>query len=346
MDAKVYLKEYAQSADVFLDDFISQKVKAGRKIDLRISECLKTISDYSSGGKKVRGALTSLGYRLAGGTNFKAILQASCGIELLHDFLLIHDDIVDNDATRHGQPTVHEKYSKIRGQHFGVAKAIIIGDMGAFLGYDLIVQSAFPAERKIEVLARLNDLLLKTVYGEILDIEFDFKAEVSWGDILKVRTYKTAYYTFVMPLTVGAVLGNADGKTIEAIERYGVPVGLAFQLADDMLGVFGDPSKTGKSNESDIREGKKTLLLAKSLELSNKTKKRFLLKWYGAKKLNSEKIAEVRRIMRASGSLDYSTRLAEKLVRKGKKYIPVITPDKKSQDILASIADYVVSRQD
>jgi geranylgeranyl diphosphate synthase type I len=237
---------------------------------------LKTLSDYSSGGKKVRGALTNLGYRLAGGRDSKAILEASCGIELLHDFLLIHDDIVDNDITRHGRPTVHEKYSKNRGQHFGVAKAIIVGDMGAFLGYELIAQSAFPAQRKIEALTKLNDLLLKTVYGEILDIEFDFKTKVSWEDILRVRTYKTAYYTFVMPLTVGAVLGKAGKKTLEIIEKYGVPVGLAFQLADDILGVFGNPSKTGKSNESDIREGKKTLLFAKSLELSGETGKRFL----------------------------------------------------------------------
>lgn len=329
----------------FLDAFFSQKVKAGRKIDVRVSECLKTLSDYSAGGKKVRGALTNLGYRLAGGGDSKAILRASCGIELLHDFLLIHDDIVDNDVTRHGRPTVHQKYSKNRGQRFGVANAIIIGDISAFLGYDLIAQSAFPAERKIEALTRLNDLLLKTAYGEMLDIEFDFKTKVSWEDILKVRTYKTAYYTFVMPLTVGAVLGNADGKTIEAIEKYGVPVGLAFQLADDILGVFGDPSRTGKSNESDIREGKKTLLFAKSLELSNKTGKKFLLKWYGAKNLTGEKITGIRGTMKSCGSLDYSTRLAEKLVRKGKKYISLITSDRQNQNILASIADYVISRQ-
>lgn len=345
MDAKLYLKDYAKSAGAFLENFITKKVKAGNRIDPRIGECLKTILDYSAGGKKVRGALTALGYRLAGGDDNNAILQASCGIELFHNFLIIHDDIVDNDIARHGQPTVHEKYSKIHGHHFGVAKAIIIGDMSEFLGYYLIVQSALPAERKIEALGKLNDLLLKTVYGEILDIEFDFQAKVSWEDILMVRIYKTAYYTFVMPLTVGATLGNADRKTIRAIEKYGEPVGLAFQLADDILGVFGDPSKTGKSNESDIREGKRTLLFAKSLELANKTEREFLLKWYGAKNLTDKKIAEIREIMKSCGSLDFSVSLAGKLVRKGKKYIPSITPDRQNQEILSSIADYVISRQ-
>ena len=344
MDAKSFLKDYSQQAEVFLNRFFDQNKKTGAKIDSRVVEVLEIFQNYCSGGKKLRGALTVLGYQLAGGKNLKAILPVSCGIEFLHNFLLIHDDIIDKDETRRGKPTVHKIFSKNKNEHYGLSMATITGDAGAFLGYQLIVSSEFSKQRTIKALSKLNDYLLKTAYGEILDIEFDFKKKVSWDDILKVRTYKTAYYTIVMPLSVGATLGGAKDKTIKAIENYGVPVGIAFQLADDILGVFGKSDKTGKSNESDIREGKKTLLFVKALELAKDKERQFLLKWYGSDKLDKNKIEKIRQAIKDSGSLDYSRKLAEEMTEKGKKYIPKITGNLQFRETLSSLADFMVYR--
>ena len=345
MDAETYLKDYSKRANSYLKKFFASKKKVGAKIDKSIVENLDVFEEYTLGGKKVRGALAVLGYQIAGGKNENAILQVSCGIELLHSFLLIHDDIIDKDELRRGKPTIHKSYSGGKNEHFGISKAIITGDIGAFLGYELIVGSGFSKERITKALSKLNEYLLGTGYGQILDIESDYKNRVSWEDILKVRTYKTAYYTFVMPLVVGAIFGGADDKTLSLLEKYGIPVGIAFQLADDILGVFGDPKKSGKSNESDIREGKKTFLFAKALELAKDGDRKFLLKWYGSDKLDKEKITRIREIFTSSGSLDYSQQLAKEKSEKGKKYVLKITRNSQFRKILSSLADFMIYRR-
>jgi len=345
MLAEDYLKAYSRKADKFLDSFFEKEKTLAKKIDPDLAEILHVFQDYSRGGKKARGALTVLGYQACGGKNQSAILPISCGIELLHNFLLIHDDVIDKDTKRRGKPTVNATYAKLRGKHYGNSKAIIIGDIGGFLAYGLIFSSGFAKERTFKALGKLNEFLLKTGYGQLLDIDYDFKKDVTWNDILKVRTYKTAYYTIVMPLTVGAVLAGAGQRETLAIEKYGVPVGIAFQLVDDALGIFGSTKKTGKSNLSDIREGKKTFLYAKAFELSSPSQKRYLKRWYGALDVGPKQASEIKRIMISTGSLDYSKKLVLDLVKKGKKYAPEITKAKKHQSILESLANFITTRE-
>lgn len=345
MNAKNYLKAYSQKANKFFDSFFLKKKALAKKIDPDLANILQVFQDYSKGGKKARGALTVLGYEACGGKNIEAILPISCGIELFHNFLLIHDDIIDRDTERRGKPTVHTIYAKKRGEHYGNSKAIIIGDVGAFLAYELLLSSDFSKEKTLEAVSKLNEFLLKTGYGQLLDIDYDFKKQISWDEILKVRTYKTAYYTIVMPLTVGAILAGAPKKVLSAIESYGVPVGIAFQLIDDVLGVFGSTEKTGKSNLSDIRDGKKTFLYAKALELLGASERKFLKRWYGADDVGEKQIREIKKIIVSSGALDYSKKLAGRLVMKGKRYVPQITMDKKYQKVLESLADFMITRE-
>ena len=344
MKALQYLINYSKKSDNYLIKFFARKKRFGKTIDKTTAEGLGVFEDYSKGGKKLRGALTELGYQIAGGRNQGAILPVSCGIELLHSFLLVHDDIIDRDKKRRGKITIHELYSGKNGEHFGVSKAIVIGDIGAFLGLDLIVNSNFPKERIVKAISSLNDFLLKTTYGEMFDVDLDLRNKVSWEEILKVRTYKTAFYTLVMPLTVGAILGGAKKTTLNSIMKYGISVGIAFQLIDDVLGVFGTPKLTGKSNESDIKDGKKTFLYAKALELSRNKEKDFLLRWYGADGLTGANIKNIRTIIKNSGAQEYSQILAKELVEKGKKYIPGITGDKKQQLTLLSLSDFMIDR--
>jgi len=344
MDAKSYLEDYAKQAGKYLKKFFAEKSKEASKIDKLAVEVLGTLENYISGGKKIRGALTVLGYQITGGKRTRDILPVSAAVEIVHSALLIHDDFIDKDRFRRGKPTVHEIYAKGNSEHYGASIALIIGDIGIFLSNQILASSNFDAKMIIKATSEFENLLIKTGYGEILDIAFDSKKSTTWGDILKVRTYKTAYYTIVMPLTVGAILGGAKDKTLKAIENYGVPVGIAFQLADDILGVFGKSDKTGKSSESDIREGKKTLLFVKALELARDKERQFLLKWYGSDKLDKNKIEKIRQAIKDSGSLDYSRKLAEEMAEKGKKYIPKITGNLQFRETLSSLADFMVYR--
>ena len=345
MTANEYLTAYSKDAERFLNSFFLKKKRLSSKIDPGLINILQVFQDYIKGGKKARGALTVLGYQACGGKDMKAILPVSCGIELFHSFLLIHDDIIDRDKKRRGKPTVHTHFASKRGEHYGNSKAIIIGDVGAFLAYELILSSNFSKDRTLKAVTKLNEFLLKTGYGQLLDIDYDFKKDISWNDILKVRTYKTAFYTIVMPLSVGAILAGADEKLLSGIEKYGIPVGIAFQLSDDILGVFGDSGKTGKSAMSDIKEGKKTFLYVKALELAKGEDKKFLQKWYGAKDVNESKAKKIREIIESCGALIYSQNLSYDLVKKGKRYVGMVTKKRHFQKVLESLADFVVRRE-
>ena len=331
-----YLSEYSAAAEAFLGKFFAEKKKEAQKIDPELKRALEIFENYSSGGKKIRGAMTVLGYQMAGGRDSRAILPVSCGIELLHSFLLVHDDVIDKDAVRRGKPTVHKQV--------GEPKAIIIGDIGAFLAQELITSSAFPGDQIVAAQKKLNELVLKTMYGEMLDVDYDTRKDIGWEDIFRVRLFKTAYYTFVMPLSVGATLAEADAPCLAAIEAYGANVGIAFQIQDDILGVFGDANITGKSSDSDVKAGKKTFLYTKAMEMAKDQDRSFLKQRYGGKDLKSEEINKIRKIFETSGSLKYSKKLAGEFAAKGKREIKKMTQEPKYQRMLTELADFVVAR--
>ena len=337
MDAKKYLSEYSKEFKFFKDKYFQNKIKEASKIDKIAAESIKVLSEYMEGGKHARGALVLLGYKIAGGQNLKSVFPASFAVELIHNSLLIHDDFVDNDKLRRGKKTVHEIFKdKRNNSHYGASMAIMIADLGIFWAHQILSGT--------KAIFEFDQLLVNTGYGELLDIDFDYKENITWEDIMKVRIYKTAHYTFVMPLQIGAILAGGKDNLLQNFKNYGEPVGLAFQIQDDILGIFGDSNETGKSNDSDIREGKKTLLYFKALELANKKEKEFLKTHYG-KTTNNKEISEIRKILKNSRALDFSQKTALDFVEKGKKYIPKITKDKDLQDTLSSLADYIVQRE-
>ena len=345
MEIKPFLKEYSEKIDDFLDEFFLDKVSEAKKIDPLAVDVVKTLSFYIKGGKKVRGGLTYLGYKIAGGKDDKSIVPVSAAVEIMHSAFLIHDDLINSDKMRRGKPTVHEIYAEGHSGHYGGSIALMIGDLGIFFANQIISSSKFPSQRINQAISKFQELLIKTGYGQILDIAYDFKKNISWEEIEKVRVYKTAYYTFIMPLQVGATLAGAKKVTFSAMKKYGVPTGIAFQLRDDILGIFGKAEITGKSTLGDITDGKRTFLFVKALELAGESDASFLKKYYGSKKLDAEKINKIKKIIEISGALDYSEKLCRKLVGEGKSFIPAITRNKNYQKILSSLADFAITRK-
>lgn len=345
MDAKIYLKEYSDQFKIFKDKFLKEKVNEASVVDSLAGQSLQILGDYMEGGKKARGALTVLGFKIAGGKDIAAIMPASFAIELVHSSILVHDDFVDNDEFRRGKPTIHEIYKNKRNNiHYGASMAVIVADLGLFWAHQIFSELNLSKDKIVKAIYEFDKLLLNTGYGELLDIDSDYNPNLGWNDILKIRIYKTAHYTFVMPLQIGAILAGANKNTLENLKKYGEPVGLAFQIQDDILGIFGDSDETGKSNVGDIREGKKTLLYFKALELAKKEDRQFLKKHYGKIK-NEKEIDEIRRIIKESGALAYSQKIASDFVDKGKKVVPKITSDKEMQDTLISLADFIIERR-
>ncbi len=345
MKAKKYLKNYAQKADLVLDEFFAQKKKQAQVISPIAAEMTDRYRKFMAGGKKLRGAEIKLGYELCGKRAGKEIIRASICIEIIHSFLLIHDDIMDQDTLRRGKPTIHKQYGVGHTPHFGLSMAIDTGDLGPFLAYEALINSRFPLPCKVAAWKILNNTVIEVAYGQGLDMTYKSFKKVTKDDVLRVHTHKTATYTVTTPLQIGAVLGGATKRKLLAIEKFGLPVGIAFQLRDDELGMFSDEKTLGKPTDSDLKEGKNTLLFVKAVELGNKEQKRFIKHTHGNPDLRPKEVEKVRSILVDSGALAYSKELSRELVEEGKKFVPQITKDPKLQDTLYNIADFMIKRE-
>ncbi len=354
MDAKLELQNYKKQVDRKLAGFFAKKLWEMKNISPSAKSIVKDIQNLVlAGGKRVRASFMYWGYKSSGGKEIEKIVEASMSIELTHIFLLIHDDIIDRDDFRHGVQTIHKKYEKLakrfykktEPRHFGDSMAIVAGDMAAAFGNEIIFNSRFAPEQKQKALSKLQEIVVNTVSGEILDVVLEARGRATEKEILEVHRNKTAKYTVEGPLHLGALLAGADGKILKVLSDYAVPVGIAFQIQDDILGVFGNEKKLGKPVCSDLREGKQTLLVVKALEFGSRTDEKNIRRLLGNQNVSKEEITLFRNIVRNTGSLAYSQNLAKKYVEQGKAAIVKSNVSKEVKDFLAGIADYIVSRE-
>jgi geranylgeranyl diphosphate synthase type I len=345
MEAKKYLKNYAQKADSVLDEFFAEKKKEAQAISPIAAGMIDRYRQFMVGGKKLRGAEIKLGYELCGKRAGKEVIKASTSIEIIHSFLLMHDDFMDQDDLRRGQPTSHKQYEKGHTPHFGLSMAVDTGDLGMFLAYEMLIGTHIPPKQKTAAWKILNETIIEVAYGQALDLHYESRKKVIEEDVLRVHTHKTATYTVTAPLQMGAVLGGASKQKLQALEKFGRPVGIAFQLRDDELGMFSDEKTLGKPADSDLKEGKNTLLFVKALELGDKKQKKFIKYAHGNSNLTVKEVEKVRHIIIDTGALACSQKLGRKLVEKGKKFVPQITKDSRHQETLYSLADFIIERE-
>lgn len=235
------------------------------------------------GGKRVRPAFAYWGYRAVTENPDAPVdddtLLLFSALELLHACALVHDDVIDDSATRRGWPTVHVHFTDVhRGQswsgspeQFGRSAAILAGDLSLVWADDIVVNADVPRDAQLRVQRVWSDIRTEVLGGQFLDIVAESSAAESIESAMNVNTYKTASYTISRPLQFGAAAA-ADRPDVQRLfYELGTDFGVAFQLRDDVLGVFGDPAVTGKPSGDDLRSGKRTVLLAEALERADKT---------------------------------------------------------------------------
>ncbi|MCX6767076.1 MAG: polyprenyl synthetase family protein [Candidatus Moranbacteria bacterium] len=354
MDAKVELQNYKKIVDQKLAEYFEKGIKEAKKIDPLAVQAAKNIRDLTlAGGKRLRAAFMYWGYKAAGGRDDDKMVEASMSIELTNIFLLIHDDIIDRDDFRHGVETIHKRYEKLARRyykktdpvHFGDSMALVIGDMAAAAGNEIIFNSKFPPERILKALAKLQDIVSVTVGGELMDVVLEARRKATEKEILKVHENKTAKYTVEGPLHLGALLAGADKKTLDLFSAYAVPVGIGFQIQDDILGIFGDERKLGKPVGSDLRKGVQTLLITKALENANTQQRKWIRNMMGNPKADARDIEEFKKIVIDTGSLEYSKNFSQKLIKQGKDAIEKGDIPKNAKEFLSGIADYLMNRE-
>jgi geranylgeranyl diphosphate synthase type I len=355
MEAIELLKNYKIRLEPRLARYFKQKMERAGKNDPVAKQAVKIIADFTmAAGKRIRPALVYYAYLASGGRDGEEILDASMAIELIHSFLLIHDDVIDRDVKRHGIPTVHTQYAKIgkmmnqknNSEHFGNSMAIISGDMAAAMGNEIIFNAKFPPEIIIRALDKLQDIVFVTIPGEMLDVILERRGNAIEKEILRMFEGKTSRYTFEGPLHLGAVLAGAGQKTLDIFSAYSLPLGKAFQIRDDILGVFGDEKKLGKPVGSDIIEGKQTLLFIKALEKGTKVQKAKLKIYLGKKDLSYEELMEYRTIVKESGALEYCESLAKKFVAEALDTIKWMEfKNDEAKSFLRGLAEFIIARE-
>lgn len=356
MDISKELKGFKTRIDPEITAYFDKAIEEAEKEDDLVSEALLAAKDLAlAGGKRLRPAFMYHGYRAAGGTEEEKILKTAVSVELLHIFLLVHDDIIDRDDMRHGLPTLHRKYAEIGKkyfpsedtEHFGISIAIIMGDMLMAFGNDIIFRSGFPLDRVFRALSTLQRTVSYTVIGQGRDIYMEYKKSATEEEILRMYQNKTARYTVEGPLHIGAILAGAPEEMLACLSAYALPLGIAFQIRDDVLGIFGSEEKIGKSVSSDIEEGKLTILVSKALESASKGEASELRRilTLGAM-LQPEDIERFRSIVRSTGSLSYAEEMMGRLIKEGRAAIEKsdgIEPS--SREFLLGVADYLTKRE-
>lgn len=366
MGFKTFLQQSAQEVDQRIDEFFDSWTKEVNTVSPHLSPLLQALWDICKDGKRIRAALIKLGYVLSPSVNplekrpeiyekapntpesfavngtLSDVLAVSAAYELFHAAILAHDDIIDKSPTRRGKLTLYQQFG---GEHYGISQAICLADIGFFLAFNLISESQFDDVVKNKAITFFSKTMLDTTIGELLDVELSNKKDLAGEEeILTIYRFKTAYYTIVAPLSLGAMLKGADDSLLSAIREYGEHVGITYQIQDDINDIFGDTKELKKDLAADVREGKNTLLYCIAKQKANSSQQQALTLYYGKPDVTMQGVEVIMSVFRDSGALAYTQELANKHVEAAKNLVSNITQDEEQKAMLTEIAEYFIKK--
>ena len=308
------LAAVAGPVDALLCEVLATKAGELVSIAPALAELVGEIAELvGAGGKRLRPAFVQWGHRATGAAPDPAVVHPAAAVELLHTFALLHDDVMDRSATRRGRPTAHVALADghraaARGgdaDWFGASAAILAGDLADVWADELLAGTPLPPDAVARARTVFTALRQEVIAGQHLDLLLAADGEADEAGARRVALLKSARYTVTRPLLLGAALAPVgDGRRVApALEGYGDAVGLAFQLRDDVLGLFGDPGTTGKSDLDDLHEGKRTLLVLRARRLADEPGRRLLDAALGDPDLDEVGADRVREVVVSSGAL-------------------------------------------
>lgn len=322
---KDQIKEYANLLEFFiyykskLKEFETELKKINKtfieKDNPIVIDAINKFINMNGDGKFLRGCLIDLGYKLNKNDDYAKTL--SLAYETFETSILIHDDIIDNAHLRRNKETIHETYKNefkkynVENDNTNNSLALCIGDLGFFYTTELITKKYKNDKNLAKLLSYYNNIVIKTIKGEIIDVALPFiekndkKHTLHEEDIMEIYKLKTSWYTIVGPFVLGMILGNSKVKDIETFEKVLEPLGIAFQIKDDILGIYSSKEILGKSVYSDIEEFKQTILYS-YIKIKRNDLLDELLKYYG-RSINEEESKKVQQLFEESGALEYAT---------------------------------------
>ena len=313
------------------------KTFINKKDNVLVKDAMSKFVFMNSNGKYLRALLIALGYFIATKNDDNSYLPLAAAYETFQTAILVHDDVIDNAEIRRGKKTIHKKYFEkfdkydLKDSSFeekknntGNSIGICVGDIGFYISNNMIVESYMEHPNLAKVLKCYNDIVINTGKGELIDVVLPFneqyysKNKCLEKDIMEIYNLKTSWYTIVGPCSLGMILGGNSERVIESITKALSPLGIAFQIKDDILGIYGNAKNIGKSNTSDITEYKQTILY--SYTVNNTEYKEELKKYYG-KSLSEKEFNKVREIFEVSGAKKYAYTKMNELFEESKKLV-------------------------
>jgi geranylgeranyl diphosphate synthase type I len=338
-----------------LTGFLARQRAVAGEIAAELLPAVDAICEALAGGKRLRAAFCYWGWRGAGGADQPEIFTAAAALELLHASALVHDDVLDDSDTRRGRPTIHRQFAarhaaagwRGSAEAFGRGTAILLGDLLLAWTDELFQASGLPPAALHRGRTVLDLMRTEVMAGQYLDL-LEQAAPQGEGvaSALRVVRYKTAKYTIERPLHLGAALTAPDDPALTSgYSAYGLPLGVAFQLRDDVLGVFGDPAETGKPAGDDVREGKRTVLVAIAREKATAAQAGTLDRLLGDPSIGPGGVAEFRALLAETGALAECEMMIDRYVTEALAALEPLPATPEAKAALAALAIAATARR-
>ncbi|WP_228514479.1 polyprenyl synthetase family protein [Frondihabitans sp. VKM Ac-2883] len=340
-----------ERVDGVLGDFFAEGKRRASLLGARYVDLWNVLERNSIGGKRFRPRMVVAAYEGLGGRDEDACAAVGAAFELLHTALIVHDDVIDRDFSRRGIPNVSGSYrdtattagfSTPAAEHRGMSAGVIAGDLALTGASRLLLAVTCEADVRARLLDVLDDAIFASAGGELLDVELSLAPEMpTVAEILEMERAKTAVYSFEAPLMAGAILAGADDAIVDALEAFGREVGIAYQIVDDLLGVYGVEEETGKTTLGDLREGKRTVLIAHAAT----TDEWFAIRpFIGKADLTREEAEHVRGRLDSCGSRALAERLIDEHADRALAVLDNEVISNDLRDVLRPIVDTVLER--
>lgn len=341
-----------------LSGFLSEQQDVMATVSPDVEPLIGSISNLVTGGKRLRALMCYWGWRGAGGpAGNPDIITAGCALELFQAAALIHDDIIDRSDTRRGGPSVHKRFSQLHEMNgwaldsgrFGDAAAILTGDLCLSFSEESFTEIGHRAEAGSPARRIFNVMRAEVMAGQYLDILEEVAGPVRdrAGSVERAKSiirYKSAKYSTEHPLALGGALAGAPEELLKAYSEFSLPLGEAFQMRDDVLGVFGDPETTGKPAGDDLREGKRTVLVGFAINQASPAEADYLDRMLGNPGLGEVEVAEIRRVIVECGALDATESLIAELSNRAFEALERLPLEDLPLVALRQLAEAAVSR--
>jgi geranylgeranyl diphosphate synthase type I len=296
-----------------LDDFVAERRILMKSVSCDTLSLVDSLQGLLAGGKRLRPAFAYWGFRAAGGLDSEHVLRACASLEFLQACALIHDDVMDASDTRRGNPSVHKQFEAIHasnnwhgsGTLFGEGAAILVGDLALSWADEMLLTSGLDPQQTLGAKSVYDIMRTELMSGQYLDLLEQVRGQITQERAETVIRYKSAKYTIERPLHMGAAMAHASAELITTLSAYGLALGEAFQLRDDLLGVFGEPSITGKPAGDDLREGKQTMLIAYAYSHATAQDLAVLSDHLGSSELRQVEIEKLQEILVNCGAQEF-----------------------------------------